>query len=374
MRKLIIDTLCLLFICILVSGCNEVSDKIELESQSPLISFKVKVGNVYYHADINQESHEMVIGTIENPNIITGVEYKLVNDKATISPDPEDFLGKWKAEQEMTVVTENGTSTVYKLKLTNLKDDLEDVLFYDGFDVDGMADENKWMSIVRYRTLEDGSKYQWEYNTNECAYVENGNLVLKAYKSDGYYKEGRVETRTKFSFTYGEVEVRAKIASFPNGNFPAIWMMPDKVIYPEPGGENVNPISGEIDIMEHLKQEANIHQTVHSNYTYHLNIKNPINTCKPTCNIDEYNLYGMKWTADEIIFYLNGRETLRYPNLKLKDEKEKMQWPFAEESAFYLILNMALSQSSTAWAGPIDDLSLPAIMMVDYVKVKKIEE
>ncbi len=82
----------------------------------------------------------------------------------------------------------------------------------------------------------------------------------------------------------------------------------------------------------------------------------------------------MKWTADEIIFYLNGRETLRYPNLKLKDEKEKMQWPFAEESAFYLILNMALSQSSTAWAGPIDDLSLPAIMMVDYVKVKKIEE
>ncbi|MBM6864904.1 glycoside hydrolase family 16 protein [Bacteroides caecigallinarum] len=255
----------------------------------------------------------------------------------------------------------------------NMNED-DNLIFYDDFEKNGGVNPDKWVSLTRERDTTENAPYQYKYGENDFAYVKDGNLILKADKVDGLYKEGRVETRTKFNFTYGEVEVKAKITRAPKGNFPAVWMMPEKVIYPEPGVRNVNPISGEIDIMEHVKQEEQIHQTVHSNYTYHLKCKNPINTVKVPCNIEEYNLYGMKWTSDSISFYVNGNKTLSYPNLRLENEAEKMQWPFADESAFYLILNMALSKSPKAWAGDIDDENLPAIMEVDYVKVTKIPE
>jgi hypothetical protein len=51
-----------------------------------------------------------------------------------------------------------------------------------------------------------------------------------------------------------------------------------------------------------------------------------------------------------------------------------MQWPFREKSAFYLILNMALSRNPDGWAGAIDDANLPAVMEVDWVKVYKLKE
>ena len=63
-------------------------------------------------------------------------------------------------------------------------------------------------------------------------------------------------------------------------------------------------------------------------------------------------------------------KTFSYPNLHLTDEAEKKQWPFSEESSFYLILNMGLGGDKPgSWAGPIDQAKLPAIMEVDWVKV-----
>lgn len=82
----------------------------------------------------------------------------------------------------------------------------------------------------------------------------------------------------------------------------------------------------------------------------------------------------MKWTEDKITFYVNGIETFSYPNLRLSNEDEVMQWPFREKSAFYLILNMALSRNPDGWAGAIDDANLPAVMEVDWVKVYKLKE
>lgn len=53
----------------------------------------------------------------------------------------------------------------------------------------------------------------------------------------------RFDTRNRFSFKYGRIEINAKI---PAGDWiwPAIWMMPNNDHY---GGW---PRSGEIDIME----------------------------------------------------------------------------------------------------------------------------
>lgn len=236
------------------------------------------------------------------------------------------------------------------------------VLFMDDFNVDGIPDTGKWV------LCEKGSP-DWNDEMSESydqAYVKDGRLVLVAEKIGGAYRAGGIETKGKFDFTFGKVEVRAKISSHPDGAFPAIWMMPQKSVY---GGW---PNGGEIDIMEHIKQESFIHQTLHTNYTYTLGIKDPATTKTTVTDYAEFNTYGVEWTEDRITFFVNGKETMTYPNLRLEDESERRQWPFTKDASFYLIMNMGLGGDRPgSWAGPIDDSSLPAVMEVDWIRVSK---
>ncbi len=341
------------------------TDGILAQTKYPLTSFAIQVGDSYYHGKIDQTTHRVEIGAIENSNSISGVEYTLMSQGATISPDPATFLGRWRNEQTVTVTTEDNQETTYTIALTKFVEPVENILFWDDFDVDGAPSSERW-SLCKKSTSDWCDEMSESYDQ---AYVKNGNLVLVAEKVGGVYKAGGIETKDKFSFTYGRVEVRARITKHPNGTFPAVWMMPQTAAYPG------WPDCGEIDVMEHIKQEPHIHQTVHTNYTYDLGIKTPANTQKTICNYEEYNLYTVEWTKDAITFYVNGQQTFSYPNLRLEDEAEKMQWPFSKESSFYLILNMGLGgDRAGSWAGPIDDNNLPAVMEVDWVKVTKMPD
>ena len=124
-----------------------------------------------------------------------------------------------------------------------------------------------------------------------------------------------------------------------------------------------------IDIMEHIKQEPYIHQTLHTHYTYTLGIKNPPSSTTVTIDYADWNTYGIEWTEDKITFLVNGVATFSYPNLYLENEAETQQWPFTKDSSFYIILNMGLEVIAGSWAGKIDDNNLPAIMEIDWVKV-----
>lgn len=365
MKKNIIYIISLIVLSTSFIACSSSDDEVIFSREKfPLMDFSVKVGNSYYHGKIDQEACRVEIGGIENANRITGVDYKLMSDSATVFPDPNSFKGSWKKEQTITVTTEDKVATTYTIVLTKLKEQDENILFRDDFDVDGNPDPNKWVLAKK-----GGSDWNDEMSGSyDQAYVKDGNLVLVAEKIDGVYKAGGIETQGKFSFTFGKVEIRARITKHPNGAFPALWLMPEKYIY------DGWPYCGEIDMMEHVKQEPVIHHAIHTNYTYNLNIKNPSPSTSVKCDYDDYNIYGMEWNENEIVFYVNGEKTLTYPNLRLEDEAEKMQWPFTKNSAFYLILNMGLGgDTQGSWAGPIDDANLPAIMEVDWVKVSKLD-
>lgn len=342
---------------------NDDGDGIVPRKKYPLTTFAVKVGDSFYHGKIDQTTHRVEIGAIQNANTITGVDYTLMNEGATISPNPSVFIGGWEKEQKVTVTTEDKVATTYTIVLTKFDESSKDIIFRDEFNKDGTPDPDKWV-LCKKETSDWNDEMSESYDQ---AYVKDGNLVLVAEKVNGVYKAGGIESYNKFSFTFGKVEVRARITQYPNGAFPAIWMMPQKSAYP--GWPN----GGEIDIMEHVRQEANIHQTVHTNYTYVLNIKDPANTKPTVCNYGDYNIYGVEWNENELIFSVNGQTTFTYPNLKLADEAEKMQWPFTKDASFYLILNMGLGgDKEGSWAGPIDDDKLPAIMEIDWVRVSKL--
>lgn len=347
--------------CVACSDSN--NDNGIIPKKYPLTDFSVKVGDSYYHGKIDQTSHRVEIGIVEDQNTITGVDYTLMSAGATISPDPATFVNEWEKEQTVTVTTEDKNTTTYTIVLTKFNEALKDVIFIDEFNLDGTPDSKKWSLALKGTS-------DWDDEMSESydqAYIMDGNLVLVGEKIDDVYKAGGLETINKFSFTFGKVEVRARITNYPNGAFPALWLMPQKSAY------KGWPNGGEIDIMEHIKQENVIYHTVHTNYTYNLGIKNPPNSKAVNCNYEDYNIYGLEWTEDALTFSVNGTTTFTYPNLRLENEEEVMQWPFNKDSSFYIIVNMGLGgDREGSWAGPIDDANLPAKMEIDWIKVKKL--
>lgn len=354
----------MVWISVLTAACSDnVGEEQSLVEMYPLNSFAAVVGDSYYHGKIDQSTRRVEIGAINNGSSITGVDYTLISDSATIYPDPATFIGNWDKEQTVTVTTEDNQQFTYTIVLTQLEVETEQVLFMDDFDTDGIPDPDKWVLSRR-------GDVDWNEEMSESydqAYVKDGKLILVAEKIDGEYRAGGVDTNGKFDFTFGKVEVRARITQHPNGAFPAIWMMPNKFIY------NGWPNCGEIDIMEHIKQEPVVHQTLHTHYTYTLDIKDPGSSKSTVIDYQEWNTYGVEWTEDKLTFLINGVETFSYPNLKLENEAEMQQWPFTQDASFYLILNMGLGGRPNSWAGPIDDDNLPAIMEVDWVKVTRID-
>ena len=98
-------------------------------------------------------------------------------------------------------------------------------------------------------------------------YVSNGTLKIVA-KREEYQSSGTTKSYTsarlnsKLSFTYGKVEVSAKLPR-AKGTWPAIWTL----------GSNFEtvlwPACGEIDIMEQLFEDFEMVQcAVHTQDTY----------------------------------------------------------------------------------------------------------
>lgn len=348
-------------ITLFISICPFLScDKAEAQTDSrhfPLSALAVRSSGSWYHAAIDQTTRIATIGAVQYLNSITDVTYTLASG-ASISPDPKSEDWKWSESQDFTITSADGGQTIYTVRFTALKSpDEQGLIFADEFDIDGTPDQSKWSLCPK-------GDPDWCNQMSESydqAYVKDGNLVLVGEKKDGKYLAGGIQTKDKFSFSNGRVECRARITRYPDGAFPAIWMMPQNALY------QGWPDCGEIDIMEHIRQEPHIHQTIHTHYRNDLG--NTAGTTATTpCNYWDYVVYAVDWTPDSLTFFVDGKETFSYSNMNLPDESEKMQWPFGPGSSYYLILNMGLGDAGT-WAGPMDDANLPAIMEIDWIRV-----
>lgn len=340
-------------------SCSEKSASPERET-FPMEAFSLKVGNYVYHASIDQERHVARIGVIEYGSYVTGVDCRLA-EGASISPSPKEFVGKWPQSQQFDVTLSDGSVVPYVVTLSSYVAERPEitgeVIFEDDFNqAEVRPNPEKWTFC--YPGTADWAK--WMSPSLDQAYVKDGKLILKAEGSSGSYKGGGVTTQNKFWCRNARVEVCAKMSEMAQGTWQAIWMMPQNAVYPGwPGG-------GEIDIMEHLNHETFFYQTVHSHYIDNLHNYSPSAQGRPEFNVSEFNIYGVDITDDALVFHVNGRETFRYPNLRLGDEDVQKQWPFGGE--FYLMINFALGGAGT-WPGVIADGELPVLMEVDWVKV-----
>lgn len=190
--------------------------------------------------------------------------------------------------------------------------------------------------------------------------VEDGVLRLRGMINDrsedhAPFLTAGVTSQGKFAFQYGRVEIRARFKS-AQGAWPALWML---------GVEGEWPANGEIDLMEHLNFEDVVHQTVHSEYTVKIDQTNSPPQAKTTAiRRDDWNTYGCEWSAESIVFTVNGGPTHTYPRRPGKGEK---QWPFNQQ--FYFVLSMQIGGKWVNASAPTEPAHYPAWMEVDWVRV-----
>jgi len=186
--------------------------------------------------------------------------------------------------------------------------------------------------------------------------VKNGQLHAYGVKNDDLASDkrsvltGGVTTRGRFAVKYGKVEVRCRLEG-QKGAWPAIWMMPEP---PAPAW----PDCGEIDIVERLNFDDFVYQTVHSKWTA-AHAKDPPSSGKGAIKPNDWNVYAIEWTPEQIVWKVNGKETHRYS--KVGDDPARFPWTVP----FYLKIDMQLGGQ---WVGVVDETTLPTAMHVDWVK------
>ncbi|RCW33928.1 glycosyl hydrolase family 16 [Marinilabilia salmonicolor] len=209
----------------------------------------------------------------------------------------------------------------------------------------------------------------WGWGNDELQYytdgdnveITDGKLVITARKENdnkerGSYTSTRMVTMNKQEFTYGRIEIRAKLPS-GTGVWPAIWMLGSNL------GQVGWPACGEIDIMEYVGYQPDIvHSTVHTTAGSGGNGSGG-SISLPTAE-EAFHIYGVLWTEESLTFYVDSPDNIVH--VYAPASKNDTNWPFNKPHFF--ILNLAVGGT---WGGAqgIDNSIFPQSMEVDYVRV-----
>lgn len=243
----------------------------------------------------------------------------------------------------------------------------EKLVWSDEFDEDGPIDSEKWFHQTQLP--QGGSWFNGEiqHYTNKIdnSYVADGILNIVA-KKERFTDQGVTKNYTsarlnsKFAFTYGKVEFRAKLPTGV-GTWPAVWMLGKNIsetgAYWETEGFGTTgwPECGEIDIMEHWgKDQNNVTSATHTPSSFGNTFNKGAQVIETAST--EFHIYSLEWTAEKIVCSVDGKAHFTY-NPPVKDAST---WPFDEEQ--YLLLNIAIEPQ-------IASTFTSSAMEIDYIRI-----
>jgi beta-glucanase (GH16 family) len=256
-------------------------------------------------------------------------------------------------------------------------------IFFDDFST-GQLDRSKWNVIVTGRTVNNEQQAYVDStdtiavgNGPETVGVENGALVIRARRRPGFktpegrtfdFISGRLESRSKFEFTYGTAAARIKLTSGA-GLWPAFWAL----------GTGRWPATGEMDIME------NVGDPTWTNFALHgpgYSGNTPLVSrqhFKYGGDIAGWHVYSLDWTADALVFKVDGTEEYRVTRAMVEQHG---QWAY--DNPKFLIVNLALGGQYPQGVNKVTEPypGLPqstvdliaadkAVMLVDWVRVTR---
>ncbi|MDO8897336.1 MAG: family 16 glycosylhydrolase [Bacteroidales bacterium] len=190
------------------------------------------------------------------------------------------------------------------------------------------------------------------------SYVEDGKLNIVATKLYNSYNSARLLTQGKKEFTYGRIDIRAKMP-YGQGIWPALWTL----------GANISQVSwprcGEIDIMEYLgHRQHETHGTVHyfdgghryKGGTYALPMSQSFH--------DKFHVFSVVWQESGIRWYVNYELFYEIKDTDIKYEAFRLP--------HFFIFNVAVGG---IWPGyPNETTVFPQRMIVDYIRVFQVPD
>ena len=259
------------------------------------------------------------------------------------------------------------------------------LVWADEFNYTGLPDPTKWTYETGY--MRHHEKQYYTARRAENARAVNGMLVIEGRKdkvvnaahvpgSDDWrkapdsstYTSACLRTLGKAAWTYGRIEVRAKLPA-GQGVWPAIWTLLND--QPEVGGTQY----GEIDIMEFVWQDSTkIHANAHWAGEKDI-IKGDDDVEKITAGDSNgeivvkeaykgFHIYAVEWTPKKLDFYFDDHLYHTFNIDTAENAGRGVDNPFRKPH--YLLLNMALGG---AWGGELDDRILPQQYLIDYVRI-----
>jgi beta-glucanase (GH16 family) len=228
----------------------------------------------------------------------------------------------------------------------------------DEFNRPGLPDPAKWNYEVGQRRNHE-LQYYTQARLENAEVKADGCLHLTARKEpfqNAAYTSASLITLGKFQFTYGRVEIRAKVPG-GRGTWPALWMMgTDR-------GKLPWPLFGEIDLMENVGYEPDrVQFTVHvQKYNWVMKNEKKASIVVPEFSRD-FHVYALEWDHEKLRWFFDGKQVFAYDN----DGSGPKAWPFDRPA--YLLMNLAYGGS---WGGKkgVDDSILPAQFLIDYVRI-----
>jgi beta-glucanase (GH16 family) len=233
------------------------------------------------------------------------------------------------------------------------------VVFFDDFQ--GTAiDTGQWTVMNREGDTGNG---EVQCYTPANATATGGNLQITSQvqastcSGNSYNYTSAMLQWTTFNFTYGTVEMRAKMAG-GQGTWPALWLLGANCQASNVNSaDNVAPCnwpsagSDEIDITEIKGGALN---TVWQNV---ISGSSGFQTCTPTTTdvSQNWHTYGLVWAPGSLTWTIDGVQTCRFTK----------QIP---STPMFLMINTAMGGGG---GGTINNATLPQTLLVDYVKVSK---
>ncbi len=213
--------------------------------------------------------------------------------------------------------------------------------WHDEFDGTTL-DESKW-------DVPEGKRRDAWWSRKAIALDGKGHLAIRTLKEGGKYYDGCVRTKGKFEHVFGYYVARIRLQKQP-GHWSAFWMFGSGVTKIGHGGMD----GTEIDIMEKPWLDDRVQHALHWD-GYGKAHRSKGNVARVPGVVKGWHTFGLLWTPDEYVFYVDGKAT----------------WRTKAGGVCQMPLYLKLSDEAQfkGWAGDIREAKLPDEFLVDYVRV-----
>ena len=216
-------------------------------------------------------------------------------------------------------------------------------------ELDGtVIDPNHWN--IRHENRTPRKNNFWH---RDCVQLDGEGFLRMITRKSGdkpdWHDTACIETKKKFTQRFGYFEIRAEMQEQP-GFWSAFWAMaapPGNVFSTQHEGMD----GTELDIYEKNTLDDEVQHTLHWDGYGKEHKTDGFRSTVPGV-MDGFHTFGLLWTPDEYVFYVDGKET----------------WRSSAGGVAQVPIYLKISSEIGDWGGDITKAKLPDEFRVDYVR------